>query len=585
MNYYFNQCNHAEKTFEEPYIVEHPAEGALWILPLGGLGEIGKNMMVLETMNDIIVIDAGIMFPTEDMLGIDYVIPDIRYLIHKKDKIRALILTHGHEDHIGAIPYIVDRIDERPIYGTRLTLEILRAKLREFEIPSSGLLSVIKPGEEVALGDFNVRFFRVVHSIAESVGLIIDTPAGKIVHSGDFKFDSTPIDGGVADFASLEAIPPGATRLLLSDSTYAERPGHSFPESAVGKTLDDLFENCPGRIIISTFSSSIPRIQQIITLAQKHEKKLCVHGRGMESILTIGNELGYFSVPGEMLVKIEDIRNVPDERLLILATGSQGEPLSALSLMATSSHKWVKIKKGDTVIISATPVPGNESLVHSTINSLFRIGAEVIYEVPFKSENVKKEDFHIHVSGHGSREELKMLITLVNPECFVPIHGEIRHLVHHARLARDMGIQEDKIFQLEDGDILELSKTDARLLGRLSLDNIMIDGLGVGDIGRSVLKDRQIMSDDGICVMVAVIDGITKELIEGPLIETRGLIYAKEAQDILDEAIDAVRQAFLNLKKSADIEFIKNSAKSLLRRFFQSRIKRRPLVVPMIIEI
>jgi ribonuclease J len=585
MNYYFNQCNPAEKVFEEPCIADHPEQGVLWIIPLGGLGEIGKNMMILETMNDIIIVDAGIMFPTEDMLGIDYVIPDIRYLIHKKDKIRAIILTHGHEDHIGAIPYIIDRIEERPIYGTRLTLEILRAKLREFEIPTSGLLTVIKPGEKLVLGDFTINFFRVVHSIAESVGLIIDTPAGKVVHSGDFKFDSAPIDGSEWDFAAIESLAPGSTRLLLSDSTYAERPGYSVPERAVGKTLDDLFESCPGRIIISTFSSSIPRIQQIITLAQKHEKKLCVHGRGMESILNIGNELGYFAVPGEMLVRIEDIRNIPDEKLLILATGSQGEPMSALSLMATCCHKWVKIKKGDTVIISATPVPGNESLVHNTINSLFRIGAEVIYEVPFKSENVKKDDFHIHVSGHGSREELKMLITMVKPECFVPIHGEIRHLVHHARLAREMGIADDRIFQLEDGDILELSEAGPRVLGRLSLDNIMIDGLGVGDIGRSVLKDRQIMSDDGICVLVAVLDGMTKELMEGPLIETRGLIYAKEAQDILDEAVEAARQAFLGLRKDADIECVRNSVKSLLRRFFQTRIKRRPLVVPMIIEI
>ncbi len=584
MGTFFTLNNSEDKTFAEPFINEDPPEGSLWIIPLGGLGEIGKNMMLLESKDDILVIDSGIMFPTEEMLGIDYVIPDIRYLFLKKEKLRAIIVTHGHEDHIGAIPYFIGNFDRVPIYGTRLTLEILKAKLREFGLEGSYQLCKVKAGDEITQGDFSVSFFDVIHSISESVGLIIKTSAGLIVHSGDFKMQkgSRNMKDGLSCFLDNENMP---VRLLMSDSTYADRPGFSKPEELVGRTLDRVFGQCRGRIIISTFASSIPRIEQIASLAEKHGRKLCVHGRGLESILSIARDLGYLDFPASKMVKIEEVKKLKDEEVLILATGSQGEPLSALTLMATNNHKWIKIKEGDTVIISATPVPGNETLVHNTINSLFRLGAEVIYEVAFKSENTKKDDFHIHVSGHGSREELKLLIQYAKPEFFVPIHGEFRHLVHHGRLAQEMDIPQERIFQIDDGTVIELSKEELRVLGRIHLENVYVDGLGIGDIGRSVLKDRQTMADDGICFIVAVIDSSASEIISGPHIETRGLVYERESQELLEEAQNVVRIALNESLTCADNEETGARAKLALRRLFTSRIKRRPLIVPLILEI
>jgi len=572
------------KTWEEPDIQAHPGVDSIWVIPLGGLGEIGKNMMVIESSDDIIIIDAGIMFPTEEMPGIDYVIPDIRYLLYRKNKIRGIILTHGHEDHIGALPYFLEKL-EAPVYGNRLTLELLRCKFREFNLLRDELLLCAEPDDEITLGSFTIRFFRVIHSISESMGLLIGTPAGKVIHSGDFKFDTSPVDGKVADFFSLARIDEGNIRLLMSDSTYAERPGFSLPEKAVGKTLETVFSRCTGRIIISTFASSIPRIQQIIAIARNHGRRLCVLGRGLESTMSIARELGYIEYPPEMIVRPEDMKDFPDPTLLVLATGSQGEPLSALTLMASNNHKWVKIKKNDTVIISATPVPGNETLVNNTINSLFRLGAEVIYQVPQNYALDETEAFHIHASGHGSIEELKLLIDMVKPEFFMPIHGETRHLVHHARLAREMGLPDDRILLIEDGTMIEFSPGGAKSIGKLSLEHVFIDGLGVGDIGRVVLKDRHIMSQDGICIVVAVIDGETRDIFTGPHVETRGLIYVPESQEMLDEATELVRQFLRNNRKERDLEVLKSSTRSLLRRFFHSRIKRKPIVVPMIIEL
>lgn len=575
MNFFFTHHTSAERVYEEPQIFENPEPDRVWIIPFGGLGEIGKNMMVLESSRDIVIIDAGIMFPKEDMPGVDYVIPDIRYLFHKKDKIRGIILTHGHEDHIGAIPYIISHL-QVPICGTRLTMEFIKYKLLEFELPSPTLIN-IKPGDSVELGDFAVHFFSVVHSISESMGLIIDTPAGSFMHSGDFKLESS--EG--AEIEMLQKICHSGIRLLMSDSTYAERPGFSIPEKEVGKALRKVFRNCAGRIIISTFASSIPRIQQILDIAEQHNRKLCIHGKGLETTLNIAQELGYLSIPGGLLVKREEARKIPDSELLILATGSQGEPLSALTLMATNNHKWVKIKRGDTVVISATPVPGNETLIHNTINSLFRLGANVIYDLPYKA--VGKEEFHIHVSGHGSSEELKMLIKLARPQSFMPIHGEIRHLIHHTRLARDAGIEEKDIFMLLDGDILEISRSEGRILGKICIEDIMVDGLGIGDVGRSILKDRQLMAENGICFAVITVDEKTGELISGPHIETRGLIYVKESQNILEEARQEVLDSLP--ENSPTTEKLGIAIKSSLRKFFHARTKRRPIVVPMVIRI
>lgn len=580
MNLLFTQYDQTLKSFEEPQIDENPDSESIWVIPLGGLGEIGKNMTILESINDIIIIDAGIMFPTEEMLGIDYVIPDIRYLIHKKNKIRGIILTHGHEDHIGAIPYILNSLMV-PIFGTKLTLEILKSKLKEFELPST-LLTLIRSGETLNLGDFEIDFYKVVHSISESLGLIIKTPVGRIIHSGDFKFDDQPVNGDVLDYDYLTLQGNSGIKLLMSDSTYADRPGYSEPEIKVGKTLDRVFSKCTGRIIISTFASSIPRIQQIISIAEKYNKRICIHGKSLENTLNIAREQGYINLQPEMIVKIEETKLIPENQLLILATGSQGEPLSALTLMAGNNHKWVKIKEGDTVIISATPVPGNESLVHNTINSLFRLGAEVIYESAYNSRN---RDFHIHVSGHGSQEELKTLINIVKPEYFIPIHGEIRHLVHHARLANEMGIPKENIFQMEDGCILEISGNSSRIIGKLLLDDVMVDGLGIGDIGRAVLKDRQLLSENGICFAVIVVDKNTREILEGPFIETRGLIYIKESQELLQQAKENVLKSLCENKSKTDSESLSSCMKTALRRFFQSKIRRRPVIIPTVIDI
>lgn len=575
MNFFY-ACP-ADNNYEEPLIYENPEPDQIWVIPLGGLGEIGKNMMALESRDDIIIIDAGMMFPREDMPGVDYVIPDIRYLLHKQDKIRGIVLTHGHEDHIGAVPYIISRLDA-PLYGTSLTLEFVQCKLDEFGLAPLSMTKM-KAHDRMTLGAFEIEFIPVTHSISDSMGLLIHTPAGSIFHSGDFKLEPESESQGLFP----EELSRGGVRLLMSDSTYAERPGFSIPEREVGKALDMVFSGCDGRIIISTFASSIPRLQMIMEKAGKYGRSVCIHGKGLETSLAIAQELGYFQLPPSMIIRREDMKSIPDRSLLVLATGSQGEPFSALSLMATNNHKWVKIKEGDTVIISATPVPGNETLVHSTINSLFRLGANVIYDLPFKSGGGKMQDFHIHVSGHGSSEELKLLIKMVKPEMFMPIHGEIRHLIHHSRLAREMGIPAESIFYIQDGDILEISPEGGRLLGRLCLENIYVDGLGVGDVGRAVIRDRQAMSQGGICFAVVTIDENTGELLSGPHIETRGLVYEPESHELLEAAITAVSSSIP--RDCSDREATAACIKTALRRFFQGKIRRRPIIIPMVITI
>ncbi|MDQ7822422.1 MAG: ribonuclease J [Candidatus Eremiobacteraeota bacterium] len=584
MSYFFPQFTNNEKLLEEPVVHESPPHGALWIVPLGGLGEIGKNLCVMETEKEILVIDAGLMFPNEDMPGVDYVIPDIRYLIHKKEKISGIILTHGHEDHIGALPYLIPQLSA-PLYGTRLTIELVRSKLREYgDLATTTKLVTVSPGDVLTFESFSVRFFSVIHSICEGVGLIIDTPAGRVVHSGDFKFDTALQNGSVADFLTLAGLGEEKVTVLMSDSTYAEKPGFSVPERVVVETLDRVFQSCRGRIIVSTFASSIPRIQQIMNLASRHGRKVCIHGKGLEMNLAIAQEFGYLTYPEGTVVRIEDTKRIADEKLLILATGSQGEPLSALTLMATDCHKWVKIKKGDTVIISATPVPGNETLVHNNINALFRLGAEVIYENPYRTAESDQEAFHVHASGHGSREELKLLITLVKPEYFIPIHGEIRHLIFHARLAEEMGIREDHIFMIEDGTILELTREGLRVLTILPMADILVDGFGVGDVGPSVLKDRMIMAQNGVCFMSATVDPDGAFIVEGPCIETRGLVYEKESQELLDEARGLAEAALEENLGKMPSEELPAAVKSVLKRFFYQKTKRRPIIVPLIIS-
>lgn len=557
----------------------------LRIIPLGGLGEIGKNMMIVEYGDDIFVIDAGLMFPTEEMPGVDIVIPDISYLVENIQKVKAIVLTHGHEDHIGALPYIIERLPV-PIYGTELTLGLVKAKLREFYINNLDFRT-ITAGDIIELGVFKIEFFRVIHSISGGVGMAIHTPEGVVVHSGDFKFDQTPIDGKTADISFLARLGEEGVLLLLSDSTYAERPGFSMSERIVGQTLDQMFSRCPGRIIITTFASSIPRIQQILDVSEKCKKKVCSIGKSLVGTISIASELGYLRIPGDTLIRVEELNKIPYEEQVILTTGSQGEPMSALTLMATRNHKWIKIKKGDTVIISATPVPGNETLVANTINLLFRLGADVIYSINPKSEGIADQAPKIHVSGHASREELKLLMGLVRPKFFVPIHGEYRHLVHHARLAAEMGIPEKNIFKLEDGEVLEINDNTAKVAGRVSAGDVLVDGLGVGDVGKVVLRDRNLLSQDGIVMVVLSIERNSGEILAGPEVISRGFVYVKESEELLEEARKKARDVLERVQKEGipDTLSLKDSLKAGIVKFLYERTGRRPMIVPVIMEV
>lgn len=571
----------------EDYKKIKPAKDTLWVIPIGGLGEIGKNMLLLRYRDEIIIIDAGLMFPTEEMFGVDFVIPDITYLYENKDLVKALILTHAHEDHIGAVPYVLDKI-RVPVYGTVLTLEIVKAKLKETEIIKEDLVfNAVEPGTAFDIGSFSIEAFRMVHSISEGVGLAINTPVGTVIHTGDFKIDSSPIDGKGTDLLRLAEYGSSGVLLLLSDSTYAERPGHSAPEKMVGRSLDEIFYNAPGRVIVTTFASSLHRIQQVIDIAQKHNKKLCIIGKSLKDIVKVSTRLNYLrNYPG-MQVKVEEIDNVKDNNLVILTTGSQGEPLSALSLIATNNHKWVKVKKDDTIIISATPVPGNESTVNNIINLLFRLGADVIYSIAGRESLQKEQGSCVHSSGHGFQEDLKLLLKLVKPKNFVPVHGEYRHLVHHCRLASQMGVDNKNLFLIEDGMILELSKNHGKVIARIQAGDVLVDGLGVGDIGRTVLRDRYHLSSDGICTVVATIDRVSGSLVSGPEVITRGFVYFKEAKEMLDKSKEIAKATIKNFQHQGLVEVsgLKHVLKENLAKFYYKETKRRPMIVPIIMEI
>lgn len=566
-------------------ITQDPPEGKLWIIPLGGLGEIGKNMLVLHYDREIIVIDAGLMFPVEEMYGVDIVIPDITYLLNNKEKIKAIILTHGHEDHIGAVPYILPQLNV-PVYGTELTLGILKAKLREYHLEDNSF-NEIQPGENITFKNFKIETFRVIHSISEGIGLAIHTPIGTIVHSGDFKFDLTPVDGKKPDFEKLSQLGEKGVLLLLSDSTYAERPGHSSSEAVVGRTLEQIFSNPPGRIIITTFASSVPRIQQIINISNKFKRKLCVLGKSLVNVVNIATELGYLHLPPGLTIPANKVSDVSDKDLVILTTGSQGEPLSALTLMATRNHKWVTIKKGDTVILSATPVPGNETLVNKIIDLLFKLGADVTYSIIPKSEGALEQGKLVHVSGHGSQEELKKLIGLLKPKYFVPIHGEYRHLVWHSRLANEMGIKPENVFVIEDGAVLEISSKSANILGKTDCGDVLVDGLGIGDVGKVVLRDRHLLSQDGICIIVASVNRTTGELLSGPEVISRGFVYFRISEKLIKEAKEKAKEIFLKAQEEGLYEMgaLKITLKESVGKFFQKKIKRRPMIVPVIMEV
>ena len=553
------------------------AKGAqkLQIIPLGGLGEIGKNMTVIRVDDEILVIDSGLMFPDEDMLGIDLVIPDISYLIENKDKIKAIVLTHGHEDHIGALPYVLKKINV-PVYGTRLTLGILEGRLKENGVDSSNLHSVMQ-GDIINVGCFSVGFIRVNHSIPDAVGLSIKTPVGMIVHTGDFKLDYTPIDGKMTDFRRFSDLGNRGVLVLMADSTNSEREGHTPSERTVGAAFDRAFHNARGRIIVATFSSNVHRIQQVIDTAVRYKRHVAVLGRSMVNVVNISLELGYITAPEGTIVDIDEIHNYRMEQMVIITTGSQGEPMSALTRMSMSDHRKVGIVPGDTVIISATPIPGNEKLVSKTIDNLMKLGANVIYG----------RNQGIHVSGHASREELKLMHNLVRPKFFIPVHGEYHHLVQHARLARELGMPKENIFISENGQILEFTRDKGQVAGKVTAGMVMVDGLGVGDVGNIVLRDRRQLSQDGILIVVVTMNKQTHRVAAGPDIVSRGFVYVRESEALMDEATARVQQALDRCEDETVKEWaaIKSNVRDALGRYLFEKTRRRPMILPIIMEV
>ena len=553
------------------------AKGAqkLQIIPLGGLGEIGKNMTVIRVDDEILVIDSGLMFPEEDMLGIDLVIPDISYLLENRDKIKAIVLTHGHEDHIGALPYVLKQIHV-PVYGTRLTLGILEGRLKENGVDSSNLHSVMQ-GDIINVGCFSVGFIRVNHSIPDAVGLSIKTPVGMIVHTGDFKLDYTPIDGKMTDFRRFSDLGNKGVLVMMADSTNSERAGHTPSESTVGASFDKAFHNARGRIIVATFSSNVHRIQQVIDTAVRYKRRVAVLGRSMVNVVNISLELGYITCPEGTLIDIDEINNFRAEQLVIVTTGSQGEPMSALTRMAMSDHRKVTIAPNDTVIISATPIPGNEKLVSKTIDNLMRLGANVVYG----------RDKGVHVSGHASQEELKLMHNLVRPKFFIPVHGEYHHLVQHAKLAESLGMPKDHIFMGENGVVFEFTREKGTVAGKVTAGMVMVDGLGVGDVGNIVLRDRRQLSQDGILIVVVTMDKASNTVVAGPDIVSRGFVYVRESEALMDEARARVEQALNRCEDEGVKEWaaIKSNVRDALGRYLFEKTRRRPMILPIIMEI
>ena len=545
------------------------------IIPLGGLGEIGKNMTAFRYGNDIILIDAGLMFPEDDMLGIDLVIPDITYLVENQDKLKGIFLTHGHEDHIGALPFILKQLDV-PVYGTALTLGILEGRLEEAGV-STANLNVIKSGDRVRAGVFKLEFMRVNHSIPDAIGMAIHTPVGLIVHTGDFKIDQTPVDGQVMELNRFAEYGDRGVLLMMADSTNAERPGYTQSEKFVGETFDNEFRHARHRIIVATFSSNVHRIQQICDTAVKFRRKVAVMGRSMVNVVNISLKLDYLKVPEGLLIDIDDIRNYSNDQIVVICTGSQGEPMSALTRMSMGENRKVHIVPGDTVIISAAPIPGNEKMVSNTINHLYMLGAEVVYE---KANGV-------HVSGHASQEELKLMHHLVRPKFFMPVHGEYRHLVKHARLAESLGMDPKNIMIAQNGSVVELSRDKICINGKVMAGKVLIDGLGVGDVGNIVLRDRRQLSQDGIMIVVVGVDSATNQIVSGPDIVSRGFVYVREAEDLMVEAKGRVQDALDKCEERNHTEWstLKVAIRDSLGRFLFEKTRRRPMIIPIIMEV
>ncbi len=551
------------------------AKPRLKIIPLGGLSEIGKNMMVLEYADDILIIDAGLMFPEEEMLGIDLVIPDINYLLDKRENIRGIVVTHGHEDHVGALPFILPQLDV-PVYATKLTRGLIQVKLKERKALTGATLKTAQFGARINLGKFTVEFFPVCHSIPDSAGLIIETPVGTIIHSGDFKLDYTPVSGEPTALSRLAQLGGEGVLLLMSDSTYSELPGYTPSERVVGEALERVIADAPGRVIITTFSSLVSRIQQIIDAAAKHDRRVFIIGRSMSDNVKMALELGYLQSPGGVLARMDELKGLPHDKIIFVTTGSQGEPTSALVRMANRDHKQLKINKGDTVVISATPIPGNEAVVNRTVDNLLKQGARVLYD--------KIQPVHVH--GHASQEELKLLLNIVKPKFFVPVHGEYRHLSYHARLARSVGIPEENIFVLEDGDRLELNPQSGRVTDKIAASNVYVDGLSVGDIGSVVLRDRRMLSKDGIVMVIIAVNRQTGKLVGRPDIVSRGFVDTRESREMLDESRDLVANVLDHGNdRLADWSFVNTKVKDTLNKYYYDQTRRRPMVLPFMVKV
>jgi ribonuclease J len=551
-------------------------EPSVRVVPLGGLGEIGLNMMLLESGEDLLAIDCGLMFPDDEMPGIDYVIPDFSYLLAKREHVRGVVLTHAHEDHIGALPYLLRELDV-PVYGPRMALALATERLREHGLADRARLVPVEPRRAFALGAFRVEPLRVTHSVVDGLGYGIETPVGTLVHTGDFKFDANPIDGERSDYHRLAELGERGVLCLMADSTNVDRPGTTPSEHEVGRALAERFRRALGRIIVATFASHVHRIQQVLDLATAHGRRVALLGRSMETTVRLAAELGYLRVPDGALLPLEDLAALPPYRQVILSTGSQGEPNSALALMAAAEHKHVQVAEGDLVILSARVIPGHERTVTRVVNQLMRLGAEVLWEpVAF-----------VHVSGHASQDELRLMLNLVRPQFFVPVHGEYRHLRAHAGLARELGIPAERVFVVEDGQGLELTKTLARVLQRFPVGRVLVDGKGVGDVGAVVLRDRQLLAQDGMVVVAVTLARDSGRVVAGPEIASRGWVYERESEAILQEAKSVLEAA---VGAHADEEALTREAlasvlRGTLRRFIHQRFDRKPIVLPIVLEV
>jgi ribonuclease J len=547
----------------------------LLIIPLGGLGEIGKNMTVFRYGDDIVVLDAGLAFPEEDMLGIDLVIPDMTYLFENQDKIRAVVLTHGHEDHIGSLFHLLKQVDV-PVYGSRLTLGLVEGRMREYNVSDKNLIPVA-PGDSITVGPFDISFIRVNHSIADALAVCLKTPVGTVVHTGDFKVDQTPVDGKMIDIHKFAELGDQGVLVLLSDSTNAERPGFTKSERTVTEALDKHFRAAKGRIILTTFASNVSRLQQAINSAYDYGRKVALLGRSMVTVVTKAVELGYMIIPDGVLIGVDEIRNYPDNQMLILTTGSQGEPMAALSRLAFQNHRSLELTRGDTVLIAATPIPGNERSVGRTIDALMRLGVDVVYE----------RSTGIHVSGHGSQEELKLILNLVHPKFLIPVHGEYRMLKCHEKLAIGVGIPKENVFIGENGQVFEFTAETGRLAGKVTAGQIFVDGLGIGDVGNIVMRDRRQLSQDGVLIVVVTLDKQRGCILDGPDIVSRGFVYVRDADTLISESRKIVKSTLERFENSPITEWapLKAGIREALAKYLFAQTGRRPMILPIIMEL